>query len=187
MCHRCCSLSVSVSLSRDGTAPSAAGEGNQQLQHFLQRQNPRQQHSSTLESYLIKPIQRILKYPLLLQQLRILSDPQSGEHHHLEGRRHRSARLTACVPAPSRLSVCSSPLCISMMPPMSDSGAAEPSVRRAYCARCPASQPGDPWVREGEHVITQLTTDICKRPRPTITKYSNVLSPGAFQHRSTTS
>ncbi|XP_037081039.1 protein still life, isoform SIF type 1-like isoform X2 [Pollicipes pollicipes] len=59
-------------------------EGNQQLQQFLQRQNPRQQHSSTLESYLIKPIQRILKYPLLLQQLRNLADPQSGEHHHLE-------------------------------------------------------------------------------------------------------
>ncbi|XP_043212982.1 protein still life, isoform SIF type 1-like isoform X2 [Amphibalanus amphitrite] len=59
-------------------------EGNQQLQQFLQRQNPRQQHSSTLESYLIKPIQRILKYPLLLQQLRNLADRQSGEHHHLE-------------------------------------------------------------------------------------------------------
>ncbi|XP_046393113.1 protein still life, isoform SIF type 1 [Ischnura elegans] len=58
-------------------------EGNQALQEFLQARNPRQQHSSTLESYLIKPIQRILKYPLLLQQLRNLTDPRSDEHTHL--------------------------------------------------------------------------------------------------------
>ncbi|EPQ04260.1 T-lymphoma invasion and metastasis-inducing protein 1 [Myotis brandtii] len=36
---------------------------------FLDAQNPRQQHSATLESYLIKPIQRVLKYPLLLREL----------------------------------------------------------------------------------------------------------------------
>ncbi|XP_033215051.1 protein still life, isoforms C/SIF type 2 isoform X5 [Belonocnema kinseyi] len=58
-------------------------EGNQALQEFLQARNPRQQHSSTLESYLIKPIQRILKYPLLLQQLRNLTDERSEEHRHL--------------------------------------------------------------------------------------------------------
>ncbi|XP_024085963.1 protein still life, isoform SIF type 1 isoform X2 [Cimex lectularius] len=58
-------------------------EGNQVLQEFLSSRNPRQQHSSTLESYLIKPIQRILKYPLLLQQLRNLTDPQSDQHLHL--------------------------------------------------------------------------------------------------------
>ncbi|XP_031784765.1 protein still life, isoform SIF type 1 isoform X4 [Nasonia vitripennis] len=58
-------------------------EGNQALQEFLQARNPRQQHSSTLESYLIKPIQRILKYPLLLQQLRNLTDERSEEHLHL--------------------------------------------------------------------------------------------------------
>ncbi|XP_075232912.1 guanine nucleotide exchange factor still life isoform X2 [Lycorma delicatula] len=58
-------------------------EGNQALQEFLSSRNPRQQHSSTLESYLIKPIQRILKYPLLLQQLRNLTDPQSDQHLHL--------------------------------------------------------------------------------------------------------
>ncbi|KAJ4438056.1 hypothetical protein ANN_13995 [Periplaneta americana] len=58
-------------------------EGNQALQEFLAARNPRQQHSSTLESYLIKPIQRILKYPLLLQQLRNLTDPQADEHQHL--------------------------------------------------------------------------------------------------------
>ncbi|XP_059473673.1 protein still life, isoform SIF type 1 isoform X4 [Neocloeon triangulifer] len=58
-------------------------EGNQALQEFLAARNPRQQHSSTLESYLIKPIQRILKYPLLLQQLRNLTSPQCDEHQHL--------------------------------------------------------------------------------------------------------
>nr|XP_026485975.1 protein still life, isoforms C/SIF type 2 isoform X15 [Vanessa tameamea] len=58
-------------------------EGSQALQEFLAARNPKQQHSSTLESYLIKPIQRILKYPLLLQQLRNLTDVNSEEHLHL--------------------------------------------------------------------------------------------------------
>ncbi|XP_066143980.1 protein still life, isoform SIF type 1 isoform X2 [Euwallacea fornicatus] len=58
-------------------------EGNQALQEFLISRNPKQQHSSTLESYLIKPIQRILKYPLLLQQFRNLTEPNSDEHQHL--------------------------------------------------------------------------------------------------------
>ncbi|XP_060090328.1 rho guanine nucleotide exchange factor TIAM1 isoform X2 [Heteronotia binoei] len=51
---------------------------------FLDAQNPRQQHSSTLESYLIKPIQRILKYPLLLKELYALTDTESEEHYHLD-------------------------------------------------------------------------------------------------------
>uniref|UniRef100_I3M6W2 TIAM Rac1 associated GEF 1 n=1 Tax=Ictidomys tridecemlineatus TaxID=43179 RepID=I3M6W2_ICTTR len=51
---------------------------------FLDIQNPRQQHSSTLESYLIKPIQRILKYPLLLKELFALTDADSEEHYHLD-------------------------------------------------------------------------------------------------------
>ena len=46
-------------------------EGNQALQEFLISCNPKQQHSTALESYLIKPIQRILKYPLLLTQLKV--------------------------------------------------------------------------------------------------------------------
>ncbi|XP_066507140.1 rho guanine nucleotide exchange factor TIAM1 isoform X1 [Hoplias malabaricus] len=50
---------------------------------FLAERNPRQQHSSTLESYLIKPIQRVLKYPLLLRELYCLTDPDSEEHYHL--------------------------------------------------------------------------------------------------------
>ncbi|KAL0972730.1 hypothetical protein UPYG_G00194010 [Umbra pygmaea] len=51
---------------------------------FLDKRNPRQQHSSTLESYLIKPIQRVLKYPLLLRELYSLTDPDSEEHYHLD-------------------------------------------------------------------------------------------------------
>jgi hypothetical protein len=62
---------------------SCSDEGNQALQEFLLSKNPRQEHSSTLESYLIKPIQRILKYPLLLQQLKNLTDPYAEEHQHL--------------------------------------------------------------------------------------------------------
>uniref|UniRef100_A0A8C5G629 TIAM Rac1 associated GEF 1b n=1 Tax=Gouania willdenowi TaxID=441366 RepID=A0A8C5G629_GOUWI len=50
---------------------------------FLDERNPKQQHSSTLESYLIKPIQRVLKYPLLLKELYSLTDPDSEEHYHL--------------------------------------------------------------------------------------------------------
>uniref|UniRef100_A0AAZ3SJX3 T-lymphoma invasion and metastasis-inducing protein 1-like n=1 Tax=Oncorhynchus tshawytscha TaxID=74940 RepID=A0AAZ3SJX3_ONCTS len=50
---------------------------------FLEERNPKQQHSSTLESYLIKPIQRVLKYPLLLRELYSLTDPDSEEHYHL--------------------------------------------------------------------------------------------------------
>ncbi len=55
-------------------------EGNVALQEFLAARNPRQEHSARLESYLIKPIQRILKYPLLLLQLRNLVEAGSEEH-----------------------------------------------------------------------------------------------------------
>ncbi|XP_036380069.1 T-lymphoma invasion and metastasis-inducing protein 1 isoform X1 [Megalops cyprinoides] len=51
---------------------------------FLDVRNPKRQHSSTLESYLIKPIQRVLKYPLLLRELHSLTDPDSEEHYHLD-------------------------------------------------------------------------------------------------------
>lgn len=39
--------------------------------------------ANSLETFLIKPIQRILKYPLLLQQLRDLSLTASVENEHL--------------------------------------------------------------------------------------------------------
>ena len=59
--------------------PCVADEGNQALQEFLVSCNPKQQHSTALESYLIKPIQRILKYPLLLTQLKVKYSPGRPE------------------------------------------------------------------------------------------------------------
>ncbi|XP_051500762.1 rho guanine nucleotide exchange factor TIAM2-like isoform X2 [Myxocyprinus asiaticus] len=53
------------------------------FKEFLEARNPTKQHSSTLESYLIKPVQRVLKYPLLLRELVSLTDPDSEEHNHL--------------------------------------------------------------------------------------------------------
>ncbi|XP_048830750.1 rho guanine nucleotide exchange factor TIAM2 isoform X2 [Brienomyrus brachyistius] len=53
------------------------------FKEFLDARNPTKQHSSTLESYLIKPVQRVLKYPLLLRELVSLTDTDSEEHHHL--------------------------------------------------------------------------------------------------------
>ncbi|KAI5610863.1 T-lymphoma invasion and metastasis-inducing protein 2 isoform X2 [Silurus asotus] len=53
------------------------------FKEFLDARNPTKQHSSTLESYLIKPVQRVLKYPLLLRELVSLTDKDSEEHYHL--------------------------------------------------------------------------------------------------------
>ena len=60
------------------------------FKEFLEARNPTKQHSSTLESYLIKPVQRVLKYPLLLRELVSLTDPESEEHSHLTGRTNMS-------------------------------------------------------------------------------------------------
>lgn len=68
---------------------------------FLDAQNPRQQHSATLESYLIKPIQRVLKYPLLLRELFALTHVDSEEHYHLDGEAPPMARSPAHGPAHS--------------------------------------------------------------------------------------
>lgn len=59
---------------------------DQAFKKFLDARNPTKQHSSTLESYLIKPVQRVLKYPLLLRELVSLTDADSEEHYHLTGR-----------------------------------------------------------------------------------------------------
>lgn len=69
---------------------------------FLDAQNPRQQHSATLESYLIKPIQRVLKYPLLLRELFVLTDADSEEHYHLDGEPAPPARTPPTPPRPPR-------------------------------------------------------------------------------------
>ncbi|XP_041831359.1 T-lymphoma invasion and metastasis-inducing protein 2 [Melanotaenia boesemani] len=53
------------------------------FKHFLEARNPTNQHSSSLESFLIKPVQRVLKYPLLLRELVSLTDVESPEHTHL--------------------------------------------------------------------------------------------------------
>ncbi|XP_067224502.1 rho guanine nucleotide exchange factor TIAM2 isoform X1 [Chanodichthys erythropterus] len=53
------------------------------FKEFLDAKNPTKQHSTTLESYLIKPVQRVLKYPLLLRELVSLTDTDSEEHYHL--------------------------------------------------------------------------------------------------------
>ncbi|XP_065124938.1 rho guanine nucleotide exchange factor TIAM2 [Paramisgurnus dabryanus] len=53
------------------------------FKEFLEARNPTKQHSSTLESYLIKPVQRVLKYPLLLRELVSLTNPDSDEHNRL--------------------------------------------------------------------------------------------------------
>ncbi|KAM9466722.1 rho guanine nucleotide exchange factor TIAM2 isoform 2-T4 [Clarias gariepinus] len=53
------------------------------FKEFMEARNPTKQHSYTLESYLIKPVQRVLKYPLLLRELVSLTDTDSEEHYHL--------------------------------------------------------------------------------------------------------
>jgi hypothetical protein len=47
---------------------------NEYLKEFLSNCNADHQHSLSFESYLIKPVQRIFKYPLFLQQMFIYSD-----------------------------------------------------------------------------------------------------------------
>jgi len=62
--------------------PTSEAAHNPALIEFLHDAS-KGQHANSLESYLIKPIQRILKYPLLLNQLKSLTDPLSDEHKHL--------------------------------------------------------------------------------------------------------
>ncbi|XP_071818860.1 protein still life, isoforms C/SIF type 2-like isoform X3 [Apostichopus japonicus] len=57
--------------------------GNTALMEFLAARNPKQQHSASLASYLIKPIQRVLKYPLLLQEIYGNLDKESTEQFHI--------------------------------------------------------------------------------------------------------
>ncbi|KAH0622399.1 hypothetical protein JD844_024679 [Phrynosoma platyrhinos] len=61
----------------------ATAKTDKAFKAFLDARNPTNQHSSTLESFLIKPVQRVLKYPLLLKELVSLTDTESEEHYHL--------------------------------------------------------------------------------------------------------
>ena len=84
----------------------ASDEGNQALQEFLISCNPKQQHSTALESYLIKPIQRILKYPLLLTQLKVRNHQINAGGTFLKpGKRMRDLKFNLSVVSLS-LSLC---------------------------------------------------------------------------------
>lgn len=90
--------------------PFCLDEGNQALQEFLISCNPKQQHSTALESYLIKPIQRILKYPLLLTQLKV--GPKSKINLLVPGyfprktKNMKDIKFNLSVVAPSSLTAC---------------------------------------------------------------------------------
>ncbi|RXM97708.1 T-lymphoma invasion and metastasis-inducing protein 2 [Acipenser ruthenus] len=70
-------------LLRELVSLTVCSKTDRAFKEFLGARNPTKQHSSTLESYLIKPVQRVLKYPLLLRELVSLTDAESEEHYHL--------------------------------------------------------------------------------------------------------
>ncbi|XP_072019562.1 rho guanine nucleotide exchange factor TIAM1-like [Amphiura filiformis] len=63
------------------------GKASKQLQEFLQSRPARDGYSPMLgiSSYIIKPMQRILKYPLLLREMQGRFDPESETYYHLGG------------------------------------------------------------------------------------------------------
>lgn len=61
---------------------SPIGE-NEPLRHFLESKNETKEHCNSLESFIIQPIQRILKYPLFLRQMAGLTLENSEEHRHI--------------------------------------------------------------------------------------------------------
>uniref|UniRef100_A0AAV2K966 Uncharacterized protein n=1 Tax=Knipowitschia caucasica TaxID=637954 RepID=A0AAV2K966_KNICA len=65
------------------------------FKHFLDTRNPTNQHSASLESFLIKPVQRVLKYPLLLRELVCLTEEKTPERTHLT-EALRSMQKVAC-------------------------------------------------------------------------------------------
>lgn len=74
----CASHSKAQKMIHSSSAAATSDSNAMALQELLQEAS-KGQHAFSLESYLIKPIQRILKYPLLLQQLKNYSDPASEE------------------------------------------------------------------------------------------------------------
>ena len=47
-----------------------SNERNEAMRDFFAARNPSKQMSTAFESYLIKPVQRVLKYPLILRELK---------------------------------------------------------------------------------------------------------------------
>jgi T-lymphoma invasion and metastasis-inducing protein 2 len=60
-----------------------ANNNSDSFKKFLLQQNQSGEHSTSIESYLIKPIQRLLKYPLLLKQMTEFIDIDSNEFYQL--------------------------------------------------------------------------------------------------------
>ncbi len=67
------------------------------LEEFLSARNPNKQHSMSLESYLIKPIQRIMRYPLLIKQLIGCFEENTKEYHCLSSSYHESFFIFSVV------------------------------------------------------------------------------------------
>lgn len=59
------------------------GDEKTALHEWLQKRSSGQ-ISQSLESYLIRPIQRVLKYPLLLNQMKALCTKGTTNHNKLE-------------------------------------------------------------------------------------------------------
>ncbi|CAF0880247.1 unnamed protein product [Adineta ricciae] len=55
-------------------------QSNECLKEFFRKCNPSQQHALSFQSYLIKPVQRILKYPLFLQQMFACCNADTKNH-----------------------------------------------------------------------------------------------------------
>ena len=55
-------------------------QNNETIKDFFAACNPSGQHASSFESYLIKPVQRLVKYPLFLQQMLNYSKKDETNH-----------------------------------------------------------------------------------------------------------
>ena len=71
----CCIKARRMEVSR-----SSVPEKSEELEKFLSGCNAEKQHSRTLESFLIKPVQRVLRYPLFLSQMKTLTGTATAEH-----------------------------------------------------------------------------------------------------------
>nr|XP_022287817.1 protein still life, isoforms C/SIF type 2-like isoform X1 [Crassostrea virginica] len=79
-------------------------EENDPLRNFLESQNETKEHCNSLESFIIQPVQRVLKYPLLLKQMASLSEEGSTEHRFICEALAVMERVTKHINAMQRLS-----------------------------------------------------------------------------------